>query len=66
MVRTIQMLKTDYPVLSKEMAADKMTWTLWYHDPSNNDYSLSSYIKIYEVTSVAEFWSLIDGIPKDV
>jgi hypothetical protein len=41
-------------------------WTLWYHDPSNNDYSLESYIRIFEVTTVAEFWSLIDGIPKDV
>jgi len=58
--------KTDYHTHYKEMSADKMTWTLWYHDPSNNDYSLESYIKIYEVTSVAEFWSLIDGIPKDV
>lgn len=41
-------------------------WVLWYHDPSNNDYSLESYIRIYEITTVEEFWSLIDGIPKDV
>ena len=43
-----------------------MKWTLWYHDPSNNDYSLESYIRIYDVTNIPEFWSLVDGIPKDV
>ena len=52
------------------MSADNMAlpfnWVLWYHDPSNNDYSLESYIRIYEVSTIAEFWSLVDGIPKDV
>ena len=43
-----------------------MKWTLWYHDPSNNDYSLESYIRIYDVTNIPEFWSLVDGIPTDV
>jgi hypothetical protein len=41
------------------------TWVLWYHDPNNNDYSLESYIKISSVSTVAEFWSLIDGISQD-
>ena len=41
-------------------------WVLWYHDPANNDYSLASYIRIFEVSTIAEFWSLVDGIPKDV
>jgi hypothetical protein len=41
-------------------------WVLWYHDPSNNDYSLESYIRIFKVTTIPEFWSLVDGIPKDV
>ena len=41
-------------------------WVLWYHDPSNNDYSLESYIRIYEIKLVSEFWSIVDGIPKDV
>jgi hypothetical protein len=58
--------KTDYHTHYKDMSAAKMTWTLWYHDPSNNDYSLSSYIKIYDVETPLEFWSLVDGIPKDV
>jgi hypothetical protein len=41
------------------------TWVLWYHDPNNNDYSLASYIKISTVSTIAEFWTLIDGIPQE-
>jgi hypothetical protein len=58
--------KTDCFTLNKEGVSAKMKWTLWYHDPSNNDYSLESYIRIYDVTTIPEFWSLVDGIPKDV
>ena len=38
-------------------------WVLWYHDPNNNDYSLASYIEIFTVTNVPEFWMIVDGIP---
>jgi len=38
------------------------TWVLWYHDPNNSDYSLSSYIKIVSITNVSEFWSIVEGI----
>jgi Eukaryotic initiation factor 4E len=38
-------------------------WTLYYHDPNNNDYSLASYIEIFTVTNVPEFWMIVDGIP---
>ena len=41
-----------------------MTWTLWYHDPENQDYSLASYIQVAEVGTPAEFWTLVDSIPK--
>uniref|UniRef100_A0A6C0J2H9 Eukaryotic translation initiation factor 4E n=1 Tax=viral metagenome TaxID=1070528 RepID=A0A6C0J2H9_9ZZZZ len=41
-------------------------WTLYYHDPNNSDYSLASYVKVHDVSTVDEFWSLVDGIPKDV
>jgi hypothetical protein len=37
-------------------------WTLWYHDPNNNDYSLGSYIKIVTFDDVAEFWSTVEAI----
>ena len=38
-------------------------WTLYYHDPNNNDYSLASYIELFTVTNVPEFWMIVDGIP---
>ena len=41
-------------------------WTLWYHDPANNDYSLQSYIRIFEVKDVSDFWTIVDGIPKEM
>jgi hypothetical protein len=41
-------------------------WTLWYHDPANNDYSLQSYIRVFEVKDVSDFWTIVDGIPKEM
>uniref|UniRef100_A0A6C0JIQ5 Eukaryotic translation initiation factor 4E n=1 Tax=viral metagenome TaxID=1070528 RepID=A0A6C0JIQ5_9ZZZZ len=41
-------------------------WTLWYHDPANNDYSLQSYIRIFQVKDVSDFWTIVDGIPKEM
>ena len=40
-------------------------WILWYHDPEVRDYSLESYIKVADFTSVQQFWSVIDTIPKE-
>jgi hypothetical protein len=41
------------------------TWVLWYHDPNNSDYSLASYIRIATISSVDEFWSVVDAISKE-
>jgi hypothetical protein len=38
------------------------TWILWYHDPTNSDYSLESYIKIAEIRDVATFWTIVEAI----
>lgn len=38
------------------------TWVLWYHDPNDANYAESSYIKILDITEVAEFWSVIEAI----
>lgn len=37
-------------------------WTLWYHDPNNNDYSLESYIKVSGISTVEHFWTVIESI----
>lgn len=41
-------------------------WTLWYHDPNDNDYALKSYTNVYTIKDATEFWNVVDGIPKEV
>jgi hypothetical protein len=38
---------------------------LWYHDPENKDYSLESYVKIADMTTPQQFWTVIDSIPRE-
>jgi hypothetical protein len=40
-------------------------WTLWYHDPDCQDYSLASYSQVGEVGTPAQFWTIVNSIPKD-
>jgi hypothetical protein len=42
-----------------------MTWILWYHDPNNSDYSLESYIRIMEVKTAEDFWSILEAISQE-
>jgi translation initiation factor 4E len=41
------------------------SWILWYHDPENNDYSLNGYVRIAELTTPQQFWTVVDTIPQD-
>jgi len=41
------------------------SWILWYHDPDNKDYSLASYVKIADMETSQQFWSVIDSISKE-
>lgn len=41
------------------------TWVLWYHDPNNADYSPSSYIKISEINTPEEFWTIVEAISSE-
>ena len=41
------------------------SWTLWYHDPECQDYSLGSYSQVGDVGTPTQFWSIVDSIPKD-
>ena len=41
------------------------SWILWYHDPENKDYSLESYIKIADVSTPQQFWTIVDSISKE-
>ena len=40
-------------------------WTLWYHEADCQDYSLESYMQVSQVGTPAEFWSVVDAIPKE-
>lgn len=41
------------------------SWMLWYHDPENKDYSMESYVKVADVSTPQQFWSVVDSIPKE-
>lgn len=42
-----------------------MAWILWYHDPNNSDYSLESYIRIMEVNTAEDFWTIVEAISQE-
>ena len=33
-------------------------WVLWFHDPSNPDWSLESYKNIHTMSTIEDFWDL--------
>ena len=33
-------------------------WVLWFHDPKDQDWSLYSYKKIWEIKTIEDFWIL--------
>lgn len=41
------------------------SWILWYHDPDSRDYSLDSYVKIADIGTPQQFWSVVDSISKE-
>jgi hypothetical protein len=41
------------------------TWILWYHDPENRDYSIESYVRIADISTPQQFWSVVESIPKE-
>jgi len=40
-------------------------WILWYHDPDNRDYSLESYVKVADISTPQQFWTIVDSISKE-
>lgn len=41
------------------------SWMLWYHDPENKDYSLESYIRVADMSTPQQFWTIVDSISKE-
>lgn len=51
--------------LQMETTKLQYSWILWYHDPDSKDYSLESYVKIADMSTPQQFWSVIDSISKE-
>ena len=49
----------------KETTKLQYSWILWYHDPENKDYSLESYVKIADISTPQQFWTVVDSISKE-
>jgi hypothetical protein len=32
------------------------TWVIWYHNPSDNNWDISSYVKLYEIETLEDFF----------
>ena len=41
-------------------------WILWFHNPLDNDWTLNSYTKIDEITSIESFWELYLRLNKSI
>ena len=51
--------------MGTETTKFQTSWILWYHDPENHDYSLNGYVRIADLTTPEQFWSVVNAIPKD-
>lgn len=53
--------------MGSEIATTQLScrWILWYHDPENRDYSIDSYVKVCDINTPQQFWTIVDGIPKE-
>jgi hypothetical protein len=37
-------------------------WSMYFHDPENSDWTLTSYIKLRDISSVSEFWNVVSPL----
>lgn len=53
--------------MGSEIATTKLSfrWILWYHDPEVKDYSIGSYVRISDINTPQQFWTVIDSISKE-
>jgi hypothetical protein len=38
------------------------TWTLYFHEPSNADWTMASYVRLEQLSSVEGFWQVHEGV----
>jgi hypothetical protein len=37
-------------------------WSAYFHDPNNKDWNLSSYVKLFDIGTVKEYWHVHDSL----
>ena len=37
-------------------------WSLYFHDPNNQDWNLASYVKLYDIGTIEEYWHVTECI----
>ncbi len=50
------MVSDDKTYLRRNLTNNK--WIVWYHNPSDKDWSIASYKDILEISSIEDFWVL--------
>jgi hypothetical protein len=40
------------------------TWTLYFHEPSDSSWTMSSYLRLDQISSIESFWQVHEGVRK--
>jgi hypothetical protein len=40
------------------------TWTLYFHEPSDTDWTMASYVRLEQLSSVESFWQVHEAVKK--
>lgn len=40
------------------------TWTMYFHEPSDSDWTMASYIRLDQISSIEDFWRVHNGMQK--
>lgn len=41
-------------------------WVMWFHDPFDSEWGLDSYVKMCEIDTIENFWSVFNKIDKNL
>jgi hypothetical protein len=34
-------------------------WSMYFHDPENSDWTMTSYLKLHDISSIQEYWNVV-------
>ena len=56
-------MSTYIPKTSTEQHRLNDNWVLWFHEMNSEDWTVESYKKLAEISTIEEFWSVYNHIP---